>query len=231
MVIDIKDLDVIQINETTYRLIPSRFPPIDLFERVSTPEEFDLLHEIESLTNDRLRDEVGDISLVAKEDRIAGNGSGYIMAAFTHAKTKGGGGRFDKGYGIYYCAKDLVTAFEETKYHRAQFFRDFNSGPTRIDMRSLVADLNKELHTIYGKQDEYPDIYHPDDYTASQSLGKELKKSNSWGIKYSSVRNIAGTCYGVFRPPALSNCRQSKHYEYQFDGHVISHVIEKKSAG
>ena len=225
---DINDLDVTQITETTYRLIPSRFPPIDLFERVANPEEFELLHEIESLTNDRLRDEVGDINLVAKEDRIAGNGTGYIMAAFTHAKAEGDGGRFNKGYGVYYCAKDLETALEETKYHRAKFFRDFNSGPTSVDMRSLVAALNQQLHTIHGRQEELPDIYHPDDYSAGQSLGQQLKQSNSWGIEYSSVRKPLGTCYAVFRPPALSNCRQSKHYEYLFDGRKISHIMEKK---
>lgn len=224
---EVTDLDVNQITETTYRLIPSRFPPIDLYKRVASADEFEILHEIESLSNDRLRDNIGDINLVPKEDRIAGNGTSFIMAAFTHAKADGNGGRFNKGYGVYYCARDLDTAFEETKYHRAKFFRDFNSGPTTIDMRSLIADLNQELHTIQGKQGEMPDIYHPDDYTASQALGGNLKKAKSWGLEYSSVRKEYGTCYAVFRPPALSNCRQSKHYEYRFDGECISHVIQK----
>ena len=221
------DLVVNQITETTYRLIPSRFPPIDLYERVAHADEFAILHEIESLTNDRLRDEAGDINLVPKEDRIAGNGTSFIMAAFTHTRAEDDGGRFNKGYGVYYCAKDLDTAFEETKYHRAKFFRDFNSGSTTIDMRSLIADLNQELHTIIGKQDEMPDIYHPDNYTAGQALGENLKKAKSWGLEYSSVRKNGGTCYAVFRPPALSNCRQSRHYEYRFDGERISHVVEK----
>lgn len=224
---EVPDLDVNQITETTYRLIPSRFPPTDLYERVANVAEFEILHEIESLTNDRLRDEVGDINLVPKEDRIAGNGTSFIMAAFTHAKAEGDGGRFNRGYGVYYCAKDLDTALEETKYHRAKFFKDFNSDPTTIDMRSLIADLNQELHTIQGKQGELPDIYHPDDYTASQALGETLKRAKSWGLEYSSVRKGDGTCYAVFRPPALSNCRQSKHYEYHFDGERIAHVVEK----
>lgn len=223
---EISDMDATQIQERTYRLIPSRFPPIDLYERVASPEEFLLLHEIESLTNSRLRDQVGEINLVAREDIIAGPGTSLIMAAFTHVKPDHGGGRFNKKFGVYYCAREPDTAIEETKYHRAKFFRDFASEPIRIDMRELVSDLEQELHTIANKQEELPDVYSPDDYMAGQELGKKLKDANSWGLQYSSVRTV-GVCYAIFRPPALSQCRQSRHFEYHFDGETISHVIQK----
>ena len=36
----------------------------------------------------------GDLYLVPREDRVAGPGASYIMAAFTHAPTDGRGGRF-----------------------------------------------------------------------------------------------------------------------------------------
>ncbi len=224
---EVDDLDVTTIKETNYRLIPSRFPPIDLYERVANADEFEILHEIESLTNDRLRDLVGDINLVPKEDRIAGCGTSYIMAAFTHARVGGEEGRFDRGYGVYYCAKEFKTALEETKYHRSRFFRAFTKESTTVDMRSLVSDLNQDLHTILGRKEELADIYDPDDYSAGQILGRKLKEASSWGVEYSSVRNEGGTCYGVFRPPALSNCRQSNHYCYYFDGETIAHVVEK----
>ena len=42
-----------------FRVISSRFPPIDLFERVASPEDWEALYWLESLTNPRLRDEVG----------------------------------------------------------------------------------------------------------------------------------------------------------------------------
>ena len=220
------DLDCVTVREKTHRLIPSRFPPIDLFERVADAEEFHFLHEIESLTNSRLRDVVGDITLVPKEDVIAGPGTSYIMATFTHAKVDEDGGRFSKGFGVYYCARELETALEETKYHRAKFFRNFDSPPTKVDMRELVTDLDQDLHTIKDKKEEHPDIYSPDDYTAGQQLGTNLKNEGSWGLQYSSVRT-EGTCYAVFRPPALSACNQSKHFEYHFDGEQISHVMQK----
>ena len=70
--------------QPSWRIVPSRFPPIDLFERIADPADWDALIELESLTNPRLRDEVGDIALVPAAERISGPGASAIMAAFTH---------------------------------------------------------------------------------------------------------------------------------------------------
>lgn len=221
-------MDVVDIDTRVYRIIPSRYPPIDILERVASPDEFEVLFEIESLTNDRLRDQIGDIALVKPEDRLYGEGTSLIMAPFTHPPLAGQGGRFNQGFGVFYCAAEFKTALEETKYHKAKFFLDFNSTPTRFDMRELIIDLRQELFTIIGRQKELSALYLDDDYSAGQVLGNKLKSSNAWGITYDSVRANDGTCFSVFRPPALSHCRQARHFEYHFDGEKISNVFEKK---
>lgn len=95
-----------EVNAPVYRAILSRYPQIHLFERVSSPQDWDVLYAVESLTNPRLRDEVGDIRLVPPEDRVYGDGASWIMAAFTHPPVDGRGGRFNRDFGIYYCAAD-----------------------------------------------------------------------------------------------------------------------------
>ena len=67
-----------------YRLIPSRYPTITLYENLLDPEDLELAYELEALTNDRLREEAGDIAHVSPEERIVGPGSSVVMAAFTH---------------------------------------------------------------------------------------------------------------------------------------------------
>ncbi len=223
---NVDDMDIKTIESTTHRLIPSCYPPINVLERVASVEHFEVLFEIESLTNDRLRDEVGDIALVPKHDRLFGAGTSLIMAPFTHPPVTGQGGRFNADFGVFYCAAEFNTALEETKYHRARFFLDAKTGPTKFDMRELKTDLKQSLHSIAGQQEALHEIYHLDDYNHSQRLGRQLKAANSWGLEYSSVRS-AGTCYAVFRPPALSMCRQTRHFEYHFNGEKITHVIEK----
>ena len=52
-----------------YRVIPSRVPSIGLFERVASPADFAALYALEAMTNPRIRDEVGEISLVPADER------------------------------------------------------------------------------------------------------------------------------------------------------------------
>jgi hypothetical protein len=78
-----------------WRIIPRHFPPIDLFERVADPADLETILALESLTNDRLREEVGALQLVPQQDRISGRGTSYIMAAFTHLNPAGS--RFSDG--------------------------------------------------------------------------------------------------------------------------------------
>lgn len=210
-----------------YRIIPSRFPPIQLFERVADPADLDAVFAIEALTNDRIRDEAGILSLVAPEDRVTGAGASYIMAAFTHVSPIGG--RFTDGnFGAYYAAKDLQTAIDETVYHRERFLRATSEGPIELDMRVLRAKLAADLHDLRGRQADRPDIYDPDDYSASRLLARRLRERGSWGIAYDSVRRAGGECAAVLRPPALAKCQQAQHLGYIWDGERIATVYEKK---
>lgn len=209
-----------------YRLIPSRFPPVGLFDRVASPEDLEAVFAVEAMTNPRLRQEAGEISLVAPADRIAGPGTTPIMAAFTHLNPEGS--RFsDGGWGVYYAGRSLDTGIAETRYHRERFLARTNEAPIEIDMRAYLADLRGVLNDIRGRRD-LPDIYDPASYGASQALGSELRMAGSNGIVYESVRDRGGECVGVLRPPMLSNCVQGPHFGYVWDGHSIVTVYEKK---
>lgn len=211
-----------------WRIVPSRFPPIDLFERLADPADWDALIELESLTNPRLRDEVGDIALVPAAERVSGPGASAIMAAFTHLNPEGS--RFtDGGHGVFYCTPDLETAIAETRYHRARFMAATRQAPQHLDMRVYLADLRAELHDIRGRMPEMPLVYHPTAYAAGQELAQRLRASGSGGIVYSSVRRTGGDCAAVFRPRLLSNCRQERHLAYVWDGETIRDVYEKQA--
>ncbi|HEX8777609.1 MAG TPA: RES domain-containing protein, partial [Rhodanobacter sp.] len=42
-----------------YRIVPSRFPPVGVYDRIADPADLDALFAIEALTNPRLREEAG----------------------------------------------------------------------------------------------------------------------------------------------------------------------------
>ena len=213
-----------------YRIVPSRFPPIPLFEAVADPGDLEAVFQIEAMTNDRIREDVGELSLVPDEDRVSGPGTSPIMAAFTHLNPDGN--RFSDGsYGVFYASLTIETAVAETSHHRANFMAATDEPAQELGMRVYAVDLEAELHDIRGMRDVRPDWYDPDYYAASQQLARGLKEAGSDGIVYGSVRDPAGECAAVFRPRLLSNCRQERHLCYVWDGRRIATVYEKRSFG
>ena len=78
-----------------HRLISSRFPTVGLYDQVAAPEDLDVAFAIEALTNPRVRQELGQLSLVPPADRVAGPGATLVMTAFTHLNPLGS--RFSDG--------------------------------------------------------------------------------------------------------------------------------------
>lgn len=211
-----------------YRIVPSRFPPVGLFDAVADPADLEAVFHIEAMTNDRLRDEVGDIALVPPEDRVSGPGTTPIMAAFTHLNPEGD--RFTDGsYGVFYASLTIEAAVAETSHHRVRFLAATDEPAQELDMRVYAVDLDAELHDIRGMRESHPAYYHPTSYAISQELAARLRDDGSNGIAYFSVRHDGGECVAVFRPRLLSNCRQERHLCYVWDGRTIATIYEKKS--
>lgn len=228
MVVAPADVPVSSVRWTScFRVIPSRFPPIQLFERVADPADLDAVFAIEALTNDRIREETGSLRLVAPADRVTGAGAGYVMAAFTHVSPLGG--RFTDGsFGAYYAARDLRTAIDETVWHRERFLRATGEKPIELDMRVLRARLSTDLHDLRGLREIRPELYASEGYAAPQALARSLRNAGSWGVVYDSIRRVGGECAAVFRPRAISRCQQVQHLGYLWDGERIGTVYEKK---
>lgn len=212
-----------------FRLVASRFPPIDLFERVADPADWEALHALESLTNPRLRDAAGDISLVPAADRVAGPGASVLMAPFTHLHPDGS--RFaDANHGALYVADTLDTAIAETRHHRERFLRATREPATEIELRCYLIDVEGRFHDLRGRGAEarFAAIYDRDDYSASQALARALRERGSDGIAYDSVRRAGAQNLAAFRPRLGSNVRQSVHLRYVWNGERITHVYELK---
>jgi RES domain len=208
-----------------YRAIPSRFPPVSLFDRVARPEELDAVYALQALTNPRLRMELGEIDLVPAADRVTGPGSTPVMAAFTHLNRSGS--RFSDGsWGVYYAGESLDTAVAEVSFHCARFMAQTQQPAIDVDYRAYVAQLIKPLHDIRGPR--WSSVHAPDSYAASAELARELRAAGSWGLLYRSVRRPAGQCVAVLRPQAVQvPVTQSAHVSLRWDGKNISSWYRK----
>jgi hypothetical protein len=213
-----------------WRVIASRYPPIDLFERLTPdPAVWEALIALEQATNPRVRDAIGEIALVPPEDRVAGPGASYVMASFTHLNPMGS--RFSDGtFGVYYAASDLETAVAETVFHFEAFARDAGDPARMEDMRVLVGEVAEDFEDVATlAADEQARILAPDDYAASRAFGRARREAGATGVAYPSVRRPVGACIGAFRPRAVGLPHQERHLKYRWNGERADRYFDYSS--
>src|SRR5690606_41782871 len=95
-----------------YRTVAAKHPPVNVFEHIVDPQQMEAAWYIESLTNDRLRDESGVAPVVPEADRVRGPNASIGMAAFTHS---GRPSRCSDGpYGVSYAARARAASIRDT---------------------------------------------------------------------------------------------------------------------
>lgn len=213
-----------------YRVIPTRFPAVNLFDRVASSEDFEALYALEAMTNDRLRTEIGELDLVAPDERRFGPGYGPIMAAFTHLNPLGS--RFSDGsYGIFYCAREARTAVAETRYHAALFLAATKEPPLRQQMRLYTVLARGEAIDLRDDPTLDAAVLSPIDYSAGQALGRRVRQAGAAGIVYPSVRDPSGECLAAFKTTLLRDCHHAAYLEYNWNGTAIDSVFELNQIG
>lgn len=121
-----------------FRILPTRFPPVPLFERLGDPATWEVLAEVEALTNPRIREEIGRVAHVPVAERVAGPGASWVMGSFAHRRAS----RFSDGsFGVYYCADREATAIAETRWHMGRFYAATGEPPLDVEMRVLVGAI------------------------------------------------------------------------------------------
>ncbi len=212
------------------RLIESKYPPIDLFEDLADPEDWELLAAAEAKTNPRIAETIGNLDLVPVERRVSGPGASYVMAPFTHCSPDRPGRFHDGHFGAYYAAANFETAVAEVTHHQAQRLLDTRDEPGWIsDMRELVGAVHAKLVDI--RSGEFGDLLAPDDYSASQAFARQHRDAGNDGIVYPSVRNPGGECIAAFWPDVIAKPVQRRHFRYHWDGERIDMIHELRLEG
>jgi hypothetical protein len=167
------------------------------------------------------------------KDRVYGPGAGYVMAPFVYPSPDGT--RFGppaltaESFGVYYAARDEATAIEEVKHHRVLFLHATQAPAQDLDFEALKAPVKgAHFFDLRDRQRDFPDVYSPTDYSASQKLGIELRGRDADGIAYDSVRREGGECVAVFRPHCVGPARPMKQLIFRWDGAAIAAVLEAR---
>lgn len=220
------DVSRVQWDEAR-RIISTRHPPVDLFEDIADPRDWEALISLEMKTNSRVMQDVGRLDLVPPDRRVSGPGASYVMAPFVYVSTDRDG-RFNDGtFGAYYAAESFETALEETRHHRAEIYRAAGDEPGWFSQfLELIGPVDNEFHDLRGAP-EYEEFLDPDGYGASQNLARRLRAEGSNGIVFPSVRRPGGECVAAFWPNVIGVPQQGRVLTYHFDGQRIDYVRDE----
>lgn len=204
-----------------FRLIRSIHPPIDLFEDIADPRDWEALASAESKTNPRLWGHLGRLDLVPVDRRVSGPGASYVMAPFVHVSRDRPGRLTDGSYGVYSAGNTEEVAIREVAHHHGRAMRASAEAPGwTSQFRMLVNQLDLDLHDA-RMSDE---IHNPDDYSASQAFARDLRRAGSNGVLYRSVRCPGGECVGIFWPDLMPIPVQAEHYDFHWDGVRVDRI-------
>jgi hypothetical protein len=209
------------------RIIATRYPPINLFERLSSdPALWDAMIAVEMLVNPRVRDAVGQIRLVSPDQRVSGPGASFVMAAFTHVNPLGS--RFSDGsYGVYYAAREIETAIAETAFHFGRIALDSSDPPRYENFRVLVSRVDDRFHDVdQVSAERRTQLLDPDSYALSRAFGRQAREAGSRGLQYTSVRRPAGRCLAVLQPRSAGLPTIAGHLQYHWDGQRVRRYFD-----
>lgn len=203
------------------RIIRSLHPPIDLFEDIADPADWEALAAAEAKFNPRVRGSIGDLSKVPVARRVSGPGASWVMAPFVHCSPLRPT-RFSAGsFGVYHAGDGREVAIAETVHHHGRFMAATAEAPGwTSQFRELIGPVEVEVDDVAGRHD----LLDPDDYGPSQVFGATRRAAGANGLTWPSVRYPGGHCVGLFWPDLIPIPAQGSHLAYHWNGSRVDYV-------
>jgi RES domain-containing protein len=194
-----------------FRLIPSRFPPIGLFDTLATAADLEPVMELAGWTNDRLVS--ARINRLPRDEWVDGRANAsIIMAAFLHVGP--GGMRFNTAdLGAWYAAATLTTAMAEVAHHLRREAVACGIATAHRTYRRYTSVLAGSYLDIRGQQSARAAVYDPTSFAASQALGEVVRASGGAGILYDGLRHARGVAVVAYRTRNILAVTQTDHFE------------------
>lgn len=205
----------------TVRLVTSaRLREAVMTPLADSPDELDLLAEIEGATSGRLiAEERGSAGLSAAELVHGVPHAKFINASFAYAKPREPN-RFNPAErGAWYAALAAETCVAEVGFHMTTALADageFNTvveyGEMLASMAGVFVDLRQA--TGHASLDPNPATGYP----AGNALAGAARAAGHNGIIYPSVRDAGGTCIVALWPNVVQSVVQGAMFRFIWAG-------------
>jgi hypothetical protein len=210
-------LPIEQITGVWYRLIPSRFPPISLYERVIANDRIEDLVEVENLTNPRVKSVALRTSGLHAIDPASPTLQNWNLAPFTYPNPEGSH-FFRPGYSVLELTNCLQGALATSVRKRETFLRRTKEASIALEMRVLKTPVEGDFLDLRS----LPAALTKDE---RWKVGDEVFRHELDGVLFTSPDRQSSTCVAVLKESKLGRSEQTKHFKFYWDGERIASIV------
>lgn len=212
-----------------YRLIPSRFPPVSIYEDVVAEDRLEALVAIENLTNPRLQSAqrlMGlSLGLSADSPRL----QNWNHAPFAYSNPEGSR-FFPPERPCLELSDSRQTALAVSVARRETFLARTREEPIGLDMRMLKTPVDGEFVDL---RDVDLTLLADTSLAARKARWKigESIPSEAEGVLYRAPERPSAICVAVLKASVLGRSLQTVHYRYAWNGHRVTKVYAFDDVG
>lgn len=213
------DYPQIAVDGHYRRLIPSKYPTIDIYEKFGSREMQDYAAELEAVTNPRLaaksRITGGDTSADSNSPRL----QNWNHAPFSYPMPEGTY-FLPPPYSVMELASDERGALARAILRREEFLARTDEPVCGVDMRMIT---NKVAGSFVDLRGLPPDTSQAGRWT----LGRRLYEDGVDGLIF-KMAELPGTEFvSIFNVDTLvEKGVQGAHYRFRWDGHRIGRIYD-----
>lgn len=199
-----------------YRLIPSRFPTIDIYRRVAPRELWPLAAAIETMTNPRVRLKERVTAGCEHDRAIPPRLQNWNHAPFSYRNPLGTH-LLPDSHSILELADSVQTALAVAIRKRERFLSAAKLPLTDVEMRVLK-------HEVAGRFTDLCDLAPDMPREERWALGQTLFGAGSAGARFRCPDRPSGLRLAVFDPGTLGPAVQTQHFKFHWDGKRIGEI-------
>jgi len=204
---------VVPWSGDTYRLIPSRFPPVSVYEGLVANDRLEALTKVEDMTNPRLRSEARIARTAGEDPKTSARLQNWNLAPFAYGNPEGST-FFGEEYPCLEVAADRQTALAVSVTRRQRFLERTDEAPIGLDMRMFKTPVEGRFLDLRA--------YDANEIQArGREMGAKLPE-HADGILFHPIERPTATAISVVSGLVLGRTLQTVHYRYMWNGRRIS---------
>ena len=206
---------ICEIDEAYHRLIPSRSPPVPLYERLGTLEIQKAAEALELLTNPRVQ-AMARMPKAPVTATSANRSQNWNLAPFAYP-TPEGTTFCNPAYKVLDLVKGVRPALAIAVQRREAFLSSTSEPAISLEMRVI-------MHPVKGKFADLTALKFEDDQARRWAIGAEIYESDAQGIVYHRPELPGVRAVTVFDGGVLGRAVQSEHYRFVWDGERVTTI-------